>query len=224
MPKIKRSQVKIKPPEQEDVERLITALPMPWSLLVELAAYSGLRAGEMAGLRVRHLDLAHTAVVVEDTVVDVAGSLRTDSPKSNAGRRVVGDLDPGLVSRLAAHVEGLRAADYLFGDRDSDGRPRPYRHGNFLARVFNPTRQRVGLDTLRVHDLRHFYASLLIDEGLTAPEVARRLGHAEAAFTLRTYVHLFDKKSVRETGLGNRIGARRTEAQGTNVIPLRAVQ
>ena len=133
------------------------------------------------------------------------------------------DLDPGLVSRLNAHVADKRSADYVFGDRDSACRPRPYRHGNFLRRVFNPTRRALGLDSLRVHDLRHFYASLLIDEGLTAPEVAKRLGHADAAFTLRTYVHLFDKRSVRETGLGARIAARRAEAQGTNVFPLHAV-
>jgi hypothetical protein len=58
LPAIKSGKAKIKPPEQEDVERLILALPMPWSLLVELAAYSGLRAGDLAGLRVRHLERA----------------------------------------------------------------------------------------------------------------------------------------------------------------------
>lgn len=71
---------------------------------------------------------------------------------------------------------------------------------------------------MRFHDLRHYNASLLFDEGLSPLEVAHRLGHHDGAFTLRTYGHLFAKE---DSGLGLRIAARRLAAQSAR--HLRAV-
>jgi integrase len=219
--KIKGRKRTLSVPTPAQVELLIATLPAPWDLLVELAAYTGLRAGEIAGLRVRNLDLTRGVVTVEETVIDIDGDLTADTPKSDAGYRDVGDLDPSLVLRLAAHVAGRAPGDYVFGGRDSDGMPRPYRHGNFVSRCFKPACRAVGLPTTRFHDLRHFNASLLFDEGLSAVAVAARLGHHDAAFTLRTYAHLLD--ADRDSDLSSRIAARRAEARGDTVVPLRVV-
>jgi len=230
LPKIKGQKAKLVIPNPSQVERLIAllaqdrvtkeraianaeraaALPR-WDLLVEFAAYTGLRAGEIAGLRVKNVDTEARKVTVEETVVDVNGHLRIDTPKSAAGWREVADLDPGLCSRLAAHLAGLRACDYVFGSRDETGNPRPYCHRRFSAKVFRPACERAAMVGVRFHDLRHFHASLLIDEGLTATEVAQRLGHDDAGFTLRTYVHLFKKDE--DSRLGTRIAARRLAAR-----------
>jgi integrase len=206
-------------PSPEAVERLIAYLDEPWSLLVELAAFSGLRAGEIAGLQVRHLDHAARSVRVQQTVIDLDGVLSLGKPKSNAGYRTVNDLDPDLCNRLAAHVAGKRSNDFVFGSRDEDGNARPHSHRNFAKRVFQPACSTLGL-SMRFHDLRHFNASLLFDEGLTPLEVAARLGHHDGAFTLRTYGHLFARE---DAGLGGRIAARRAAARKTsgNVVPLR---
>lgn len=205
-------EVTLKIPSVEDVERLINQMSDPWSLLVELAAYSGLRAGELAGLQVRHIDTAARSVRVEQTVVDLNGVLSIGKPKSKAGYRTVTDLDPDLCRLLAVHLAGKRSSDFAFGGRDDEGKARPHSHRNFAARFFQPAVKALGL-SMRFHDLRHFNASLLFDEGLSPLEVAHRLGHHDGAFTLRTYGHLFAKE---DEGLGQRVAARRSEARTTS--------
>lgn len=231
LPKIKNRKRTITIPTQAEVEALVARLSSPtaddpkgwhderWALIVEAAAYSGLRAGELAGLRVSDFNAAKRSLNVERTIVDVAGELRLDTPKSDRGTRVVSDLDPGLCERLSERCGGLASRDYLFGDHDTSGKPRPLNHGNFYRRIFKKACAGLGVE-MRFHDLRHFHASLLIDAGLSPVEVAHRLGHANASFTLDTYSHLFKQES---TGLGALIAAGRSEARGENAAPLRLV-
>jgi len=142
------------------------------------------------------------------------------TPKSDAGLRTLDDLPHSLCERLAVLAAGKRRKDFLFGRIDSDGASRPYRHMNFYRRTFKPACDELGFD-IRFHDLRHWHASILIDMGYSPVEVAYRLGHASAAFTLNTYAHLFKKRS---TGLGAALDARRAEARGEDaakVTPIR---
>ena len=117
------------------------------------------------------------------------------------------------------HLAGKRSNDYVFGGHDEAGKPRPHSHRNFAKRVFRPACTALGL-SIRFHDLRHFNASVLFDEGLMPLEVAARLGHHDGAFTLRTYGHLFAHE---DAGLGGRIAARRAAARKatSNVVSLR---
>lgn len=62
-------------PQPEDVERLVAALDEPWSLLVEVAAYTGLRAGEIAGFQVRHVNATQRSIRVQQTITDLDGVL-----------------------------------------------------------------------------------------------------------------------------------------------------
>lgn len=75
------------------VERLAAEITQPFGTLVRFAAYSGLRAGEIAALQVRHLDLLAGMVVVEQSVSDVNGKLLLVPPK-NGRTRTVGILVP----------------------------------------------------------------------------------------------------------------------------------
>ena len=196
----------------------------PWGLLVEFAAYTGLRAGEIAGLRVRHVDFATNSVTVEETVIDLHGKLSVGTPKSDESYRTVSDCDPGLFTRLKDHVTDKKPGEYVFGAVGEDGTHLPYHHSNFNSRVFTPAVKALGLDGMQFKSLRHYYASMLIDEGVRVPEVAARLGHHDSAFTLRTYVHLFNKP---ESGLGERLAARRANSrkpqEQSNVRHLRVV-
>jgi integrase len=83
---------------------LIRALPELRSLLVETAAYTGLRAGELAGLKVERLDLKRRQLRVTRTVVDVKGELLEDTPKTEAGHRTVTGLSTALCARLEGYV------------------------------------------------------------------------------------------------------------------------
>ncbi len=143
-------------PEPDDVERLISHLSsLPsrqdtgprWSLLVETAAFSGLRAGELAGLaglRVRDLQPGQRALHVARALP--TGSTEETVPKTDAGIRTVDDLDSGMSFRLSAHATNLRPDDFLFGWLDHDGVSRPYRHENFYRRTFKPACRHLGLE------------------------------------------------------------------------------
>ena len=74
--------------------------------------------------------------------------------------------------------------DYVF-DR-GDGRPID---PDAFGRAFRAAREKVGLESVRLHDLRHAFATMLIDAGTSARVVSDLLGHATVAFTLQTYVH-----------------------------------
>lgn len=234
--RIKGRKPPVKMPTTEDVERLIARLSesIPerldskgrtlkarqadprWALLVETAAYTGLRAGELAGLQVRDLNFHTRSLRVERTVVAVYGEgepesgLRLDTPKSEAGVRTVDNLDADLMDRLKVHTRGLSPRDFVFGNRDADGKPRPMHHGNTYRRVIKPAADELGID-MTFHGLRHHAGSLWLDLGMTIVEVAARLGHSSAAFTLRTYAH---ELKVATTDYGDEVRKRRAAARG----------
>ena len=118
----------------EQVQALAEQLPPPLDLLVLTAAGSGLRAGELNGLRVRDIELLRRRINVRQTVTDLGSELIVDTPKSNAGRRTV-PISPSLCALLAKHIgrAGLELDDLVFGD---DGKPR--RHNTFYLPVFKP--------------------------------------------------------------------------------------
>jgi integrase len=159
-------------------------------VLIRFAAYTGLRAGEIAALRVRNLDLAKGTVSVEESTSDVAGKLVTGRPKTAKGRRIV-HVDDDICSMLKAHV-GDRRLDpnaYVFiGQQGAQ-----WNHSNFRGRFWKEAVTRaVNVSTergdefprsLRFHDLRHTFASFLVQEGVHVREMAELLGHASAQIT-----------------------------------------
>lgn len=228
--KTKRGRTKAKPkrvsiPEMHEVDELLDALGAldhpkagEWSLYAEVAAYAGLRAGEICALRVRNVDPLARSIRVEKSVTDVNSKMVEDDPKSETSIRTVTEIPAELIQRLIAHVAGRSRNEYVFGDGVS-----PMRHKNFYRRVFVPTATAQGLPTLTFHQLRNFYASdLLRDPHLSVKDVAVRLGHADATLVLRTYGHLFADSGK---GLGDRVSERRVaarkaqEARG-NVVPI----
>lgn len=196
-----------------EVQRLAAELPAPYDLMVTFAAWSGLRAGEVAGLRVRNVDPLRATVRVEETIVTAAGGQRTDTPKSKASRRTV-PIPRTLARLLADHVaaSGLAPDDYLFG---RDGKP--LRHNNFYRRVYAPAVARAGLGHLRFHDLRHTYASLMAAQGHKAHEVSRWMGHGSISVTMDVYTHLFPD----DEGLADRLDAafNDVQPQSRTVVP-----
>lgn len=209
-------------PEIGQVEALLDALAGidhpkagEWALYAEVAAYAGLRAGELCGLRVQRLDVLRRRLTVVETVYVIGGRTSPGQPKSDAGHRTVDELPGDLCERLAAHVQRRAGDRYVFGNGVE-----PMRHDNYYRRVFKPTATAVGLPTLRFHDLRHYYASLLLsDQHLSVKDVATRLGHADASLVLRTYGHLFADAGA---GLGDRVAERRAAARAAQgrVLPL----
>ncbi len=98
----------------------------------------------------------------------------------------------GAVRRPLRHADGQSDRDrssWLFQTRQR----RPPHRDHFRGQVILPALRAAGLpETIRTYDLRHSHASLLIDLGANPLAVAQRMGHSDAAFTLRVYGHLFE--------------------------------
>jgi len=188
----------VKPPQVEaqpmrflthdDVATLATAVDGRYRSLVYVAAYTGLRAGELIGLRRSQVDLLRRTITVVEQVQYIDRHYLVSSPKSAAGRRSV--AMPRLVAdELEEHLRGLPASgpDALVFPAPEGG----YLHlENFRKRVWQPAVAQAGLAPLRIHDLRHTCASLAIAAGADVKVLQRMLGHASAALTLDRYGHL----------------------------------
>ena len=106
-----------------EVEALAAAMPEPWRIAVELAAWCHLRLGEVLGLERRDIDLLHATVRVERTAHEVGGRLELGPPKTAAGLRIVSISAPCPPSHGAASA-GLRGSRAVFtAARRPEGRP-----------------------------------------------------------------------------------------------------
>ena len=183
-----------------EIHRLLCAAPLPYRPLLAAAVFTGLRFGELLGLT--------WAVDFEAQVVRVRMQIdrwkqgeaprRVELKTPQAVRDVV--LMPTLAALLCEHKERAfacghaRPEDLVF----SSARGTPLHQRNVVRRGLDPAIAKGGLagdgrPSLRFHDLRHTFASLLIAEGLNVVFVSRQLGHADPAITLRVYAHLFDQ-------------------------------
>ena len=173
----------------DDVAALVDAIDPRYRAMVLVAAYGGLRAGEIVALRARHLDLLHkTVTVVEQAQRRAGGGFELQAPKSAAGRRAV-SLPKFVVDELERHLSSV-------SEHGPDGVVFPSPLGgylrleNFRKRAWEPAVQRAGLAPLRFHDLRHTCASLAIAAGADVKVLQRMLGHSSATLTLDRYGHL----------------------------------
>lgn len=180
-----RKQHKTRVASLPELEALVEAMPDRYRPMVLLAAWCGLRFGELTELRRKDIDVDDLRIHVERGVARVNGKMIVGDPKSEAGRRTVTippHLLPMLVSHLDRHV-GAAGESLLF----------PARQGGHMApaslyRVFYPARAKAGRPDLRFHDLRHTGATLAAATGATLADLMARLGHSTPAAALR-YQH-----------------------------------
>ncbi len=177
---------KVEPLTVPELAALVNAMPDRYRLLVLLAAWCGLRFGELDELRRRDVDLTNGVLHVRRAVVRVAGRVIVGVPKSEAGVRdvvVPPHLLPELREHLRARITGGRDG-LLFPAADGVSHLAP----STLYRVFYPARERAGRPDLRWHDLRHTGAVLAAQSGATLADLMHRLGHSTPAAAMR-YQH-----------------------------------
>jgi integrase len=158
-----------------------------------LAAFTGLRRGELLGLRWSDLDLERAVLRVLQTVVLLGTSeLQIGPPKTNGSRRVVA-LDHQTVTVLTRHrrrAERLRGSPLdvdglVFSDRFGN----PINPGTFSHR-FRDNVKSAGIRQIRFHDLRHTHATHALQAGIHPKVVSERLGHSSVGITLEIYSHV----------------------------------
>jgi len=172
----------------EQVAVLAKQIEGRYNALVFVAAYGGLRIGELAGLR-RGRFLSDGSVDVVENIVEVAGNLQYGQPKTLRGRRRV-PLPDQVAERLDKHlvryVPDDDPAALIFGGPTGC----PLRASAWRNRVLYPAASSAGLGRVSPHDLRHTAVAIWIAAGVPVKEIADRAGHASVASILDRYGHL----------------------------------
>lgn len=195
----------------DDVGRIADDMPEWIRAIVWTMAMSGLRAGEAAGLTLERVDFLRKEIIVDRQLTTVAGEgPRLAPPKTDSSVRTV-PIGDSLIAELNRHlrvrepVEFEPGAHLLFTSRDR----RPLWR-SVLSGYWRRSAVRLDLppEARGWHTLRHTYASMLIEGGLSVRAVQARLGHASATETLDTYAHLWpdtddDTRTVVETAFSN---------------------
>jgi integrase len=170
---------------RDEVELIMEQLSAPYDLIVLTLAYTGLRWGELAGLRVRNLDLMRKRLTVADVLVQVDGKF-IDKPYPKGKQRRVVPLTDRLATALAAHLpSGVDREAFVF----TGPRGGALSRHNFRQRAWGPALERAEIEYAPPHVLRHSYGSWLVEAGRPLTTVQKRLGHAAVTTTAR-YLHV----------------------------------
>jgi integrase len=159
------------------------------------AVSTGLRQGELCGLRWRDLDLDLLSLSVNQVLYKRRGVCEVKTPKTQHSRRRV-----SLTPKLALFLKDYQAErETLYWELA--GKPLPLDSFVFgfpgkpcdpsmLSHDFAIIAKKVGFEGVRFHDLRHTFATLMLMRGAPAKVISEALGHASVAFTLQTYAHV----------------------------------
>lgn len=169
-----------------EINALLNSVSEPkYRTLFELAIMSGARQGELLALRWSDVDWENSQICIRRTFNN--GALY--DPKTETSARRI-DLGPLMMSdlkkwRIACPPTDL---DLIFPNEAGEH----LNHNNMVNRHFNPALKRAGVPRIRFHDLRHTYASLLIEQGENPKYIQTQLGHSSPTVTLNIYSHLMN--------------------------------
>lgn len=210
----------VEPLPLEAVDALTDAMPEHLRGAVLVAAWSGLRQGEVLGLRKHRLNLighrddrGHVqpaSLYVAEQLQTLTGPPRLVAPKTKKSIRRV-PIPAVLVDGLAAHLAAYPTDAEGFVFRNLNGNPVRRNHfGELWRRAVEDAGLPAGV---RFHDLRHTYASLLIAAGESVTVVSKRLGHASAVETLETYAHMWPDSDGRTVDVLDAAYARHVDVE-----------
>lgn len=194
-PRTKRQEIKTLTPEE--ARMLIGASQgTRFEGLYMLAISTGLRQGEMLGLRWKDVDLEAGSVQVVGSLQRSHHGLAISEPKTASSRRkvILTDAAKNVLRqhRIRQMEERLKAGP-LWEDNGlvfPNEMGKPMDAGNLLRRYFSPLLKKAGLAHIRFHDLRHSAATILLSQGINPKVIQEMLGHSSITLTLDTYSHV----------------------------------
>ena len=149
--------------------------------------YTGMREGELLALAPADIDFEKSAITISKSYQRLGGKDVITSPKTPKSNRVV-TMPEVLSACMKGYIEkcyGLLPGDRLF----------PYTK-HFLYHEMEYGCKASGVKRIRVHDIRHSHASLLVEMGCSPLLIAERLGHEKVQTTMDTYSHLYPNKQA----------------------------
>ncbi len=157
----------------------------PFRVAFLMLYWSGMRVGELQALTIEDVDMETQTITINKTYHLIHGQDVVTEPKTDAGNRKI-KINTSLVKELQDHIARLYEPEPT--DRIFTMTPSAY--GKHLA----THAKKANLPKIRVHDLRHSHASLLIELGFSPTLIASRLGHEKVSVTLDIYGHLYPNK------------------------------
>jgi len=155
---------------------------------LEVLFWTGMRQGELYALTLKDIDFDNRIISISKSLsVLSSGEILISKPKTETSERTVEIpefLNNDIKEFIDRHVTPLKQNDRIFNTTKSN-----------LSRKINRIAEKADLKKIRVHDLRHSHASMLIDLGFSPLMVKERLGHQNIETTLETYSHLYKSKN-----------------------------
>ena len=154
-------------------------------ICIEVLYWTGMREGELLALSPADIDLDNKTISINRTYQRIEGKDVFTSPKTRKSKRKI-PIPDFLCQELSDYIQSR----YML---DADERLFPVTK-SYLSHEMIRGCKNTGVKKIRIHDIRHSHASLLINQGCDALMLADRLGHEKVSTTLNTYSHLFPHK------------------------------
>ena len=169
-----------------------TQLELP----VMLAAYMGLRRGEILGLKWEHIDFETRTLSIENTRTMVGKNVVEKAPKTEKSTRLLHLADPLIPVLLMQHAKQKLQPNICTDFVVTMDNGRPFKP-NYLTESFHKHLCKNNMKLVRFHDLRHSFASIANESGMLMNDISSAMGHSSISVTSGIYTHEFSKKKIK---------------------------
>ena len=199
LPKVEKLDIKVY--DELEIQTLISASKgTDMELIITMAVSLGLRRGELAGLKWKHIDFENKVVNIKENLVEVRKEQNPDriitkAPKSKSGVRSIAISDTLCRVLKSAHTDYLKRRIKLGCDFYDGGyvicqeNGRPFKPAS-ISKKFNKFLDNNNLRHIRLHDVRHTNATLMLMNGIPPKVAQARLGHSDYSTTMNIYGHV----------------------------------